>query len=455
MPRFAGWPVYTPLNGIVLAILLLSPRKLWPWILLGYLIAISQGRVIAGAVYPGVLVMAGNCLELLIAAFTLPPFRTLKQWLREPRLVRAFAGYALVLGPAVMCLTVARLHAGSPGAVSNLHAGLWERIRIVAFSEALGIAFATPLVLVLCDRNTYRLFRWPQLLETLGLFILLGLAAWYTCTQEIRALTFLPYAILLLIAFRLGIRGAVFGTTVMGTVVTFLPAIAHRSLLVLANQPVPVRSYLALAVMMVLPLGVTLTKRWELEDRLGDAHAELDRLKSLDKLTGVSNRRRFELVLAREWQRASRDPKSIALLMIEADYFDFYIESYGLEAGNDCLRKIAAKLANLPHRAYDLISRYEAGKFSVLLPGAFGESVGDIAEEFRATIAAFEWPHPRSAFERVTISVGWAAIVPERDLQPDALIAFAEQALSSAKAMGGNRVEMFASIPVVPSPTVH
>ncbi len=455
IPQFGGWPIYTPLNGVVLAILLLSPRKLWPWILLGYLAAISQGQIVAGEVYrPSAWVMAGNCLELMIAAFALPPFRTMKQWLLEPRLLRAFAAYALFLGPVVMCLTVTHLH-GSPGGVSDPYASVWERLRIVVFAESLGIAFATPLVLVLCDRNTYKLFRWPSLPETVGLLVLLGSATWYSFTQEIRALTFLPYAILLVIVFRLNIRGAVFGTSVVCGVVTVLARLDHDSLLAAGGQAVPVRSYLALAAMVVLPLGVTLIKSSVLEDKLWDAQGELDRLKSLDKLTGVANRRRFDLVLSREWQRASRDPKPIALLMIEPDYFDLYVESHGLEAGNECLRKLAAKIANQPHRASDLISRYEAGKFSVLLPGASGDAVRNIAEEFRATIAALEWPHPRSSFQRVTISVGWAAIVPDRDLQPEALIAAAEQALTSARAMGGNQVAAFPSVPVVASPTVH
>jgi diguanylate cyclase (GGDEF)-like protein len=98
-------------------------------------------------------------------------------------------------------------------------------------------------------------------------------------------------------------------------------------------------------------------------------------------------------------------------------------------------------MSDQPHRAYDLISRYEGGKFTVLLPGASGEAVERIAEEFRAEIAAQEWPHELSPFERVTVSVGWAAMVPTDHSSPDALIAAADTALRLARENGKNRVE--------------
>ena len=68
-----------------------------------------------------------------------------------------------------------------------------------------------------------------------------------------------------------------------------------------------------------------------------------------------------------------------------------------------------------------------------------------IGEEFRAEIAALEWPHERSQFGQVTVSVGWASMMPEGDLQPEILIAAAEQALATAKKKGRNRVEGFCS----------
>ena len=442
VPAADGWPICTPLNGVVLAVLLMSRRKLWPFILLGYMLALSKGTALIGTTYsPPFLAMMGNTAELALAAFTLPPYRSLKQWLREPRLLRAFTGYALILGPAIMALTVAQSTMESAAAVSRLHPGFWDRFRVVGLSEALGVALGTSLVLVLFNPHTYRLFHWTALPKTVGLFSLLALATWFDFMQTLYPAEIFPYAILIAIAFFLGIRGAVLGTALFGAIVSFHAA--HGPLL--AGHAMSPQGSIVLAVITIFPLSVTLFHRSELEIRVRDSQVELDKLKSLDRLTGVANRKRFDLVLTREWQRAIRNPKPVALLMIDTDFFDLYNQQYGTHAGDICLRLIATKLAEQPHRQYDLVSRFEGGRFSVLLPGASGDAVKRIAEQFRAEIAALDWPHERSQFGRVTVSVGWAFMVPEINLPSELLVSAAESALSSAKKNGKNRVEGFPS----------
>jgi len=452
VPMAGGWPVCTPLNGAVLAVLLMSRRKLWPFLMLGYIAALWQGAGLVGVAHrPGALEIAGNVAELMIAAFALPPYRNLKQWLQEPRLLRAFTAYGVMLGPAVMGLAAGRQTAGVVGGV---RADFMDRARIVGFSEALGMALGCAIVLVLCNRQTYALFHWRTLPKTAGLFAMLALTSWMAFSRESYPAVFLPYAVLVAMAFLLGLRGAVLGTGLACAIMASLAGSGsyyrHGALAIgsgttdyALGQAMLAQSYLALAVLTVFPLAVTLLKHGELAWRVDDLQAEMDKLKSLDRLTGVANRKRFDLVLTREWQRAQRDPKPVALLMIDADSFESYNQMYGHQAGDQCLRLIAAKIAEQPHRAYDLVSRFEGGRFTVLLPGASGEAVSRIAEEFRAEVAALEWPHEQSEFGRVTVSVGWASVVPEGDLQPEFLIASAEQALATAKEKGKNRVEGF------------
>jgi len=446
-PAPAGWAICTPLNGAVLAILLMSRRKLWPFLLLGYVLALGEGAGLFGAPrHPGVLEVLANAAEIALAALTLPPFRSLKQWLQEPRLLRAFTGYALILGPSIAAIAVAQKAPGSSGAVADIHAVFWERFRIVGFSESLGVALGTSVVLVLCNRQTYRLFRWRALPATLGLLGLLALATRLAFTETSYPAIFLPYAILIVIAFLLGLRGAVLATAMACAILCALSAHASASAgSLFAGQDLSVQSYLALAILAAFPLGITLFRRAELEQRLKDTQAELDKLKSLDRLTGVANRKRFDLVLTREWQRATRDPKPISLLMIDTDFLSLYNEHHGTQAGDECLRLIANQLAGQPHRHYDLVSRFEGGRFSVLLPGASGEAVERIAEELRARVAALDWPHEHSQFGRVTVSVGWASMLPETGIPIDRLISAAEAALGIAKKKGKNRVEGFAS----------
>jgi diguanylate cyclase (GGDEF)-like protein len=457
IPTASGWPTFTPLNGMVLAVLLMSRRRLWPFLLTGYVLALWQGAALFGAAHrPGTLSLGGNVAELLIAAFALPPYRNLKQWLLEPRLLRAFTAYALMIGPAVLGFAAAGQAAGP---VRGLHTGFLDRARIVGFSEALGMALGCAVVLVLCNRKTYDLFHWRALPKSIGLYAMLGLTTWMYFSRESYPAVFLPYALLVTITFLLGLRGAVLGTALACAIIASLTTAGtydHHGAFAAGSfgaeyatgQATLAQSCLALAVLTVFPLSVMLLKHGELEWRVADLQGEMDKLKSLDRLTGVASRKRFDLVLAREWQRASRDPKPVALLMIDTDFFELYNNLYGHQTGDQCLRLIAAKIAEQPHRAYDLVSRFEGGRFTVLLPGASGEAVARIAEEFRAEVASLEWPHEQSQFGIVTVSVGWASLIPEADLPPEFLIASAEQALAAAKKKGRNRVEGFTQRPI-------
>jgi diguanylate cyclase (GGDEF)-like protein len=278
------------------------------------------------------------------------------------------------------------------------------------------------------------------------------MSTWLAFTQNAYPVVFLPYAVLLAVAFRQGLRGVVLGTGVAAAVVTALsfagrePVLGLHGLWIAGSagaQATLIQSYLALAVLMAFPISVTLVKRKDLEDRIDAQNIELDKLKSLDRLTGVANRKRFDLVFTREWQRATRDPKPVAIVMLDVDFMASYNNCYGHQAGDECLRLIATKMAEQPHRQYDLVSRYEGGKFSVILPGAPGSAVQRIAEELRSQVAALDWPHAGSPFERVTMSVGWASMTPEPGLEPEVLIQAAERALASAKERGKNRVEGF------------
>jgi diguanylate cyclase (GGDEF)-like protein len=436
MPSVNGWAICTPQNGIVLAFLLMTRRKLWPWIVLGYAVALSQGeKAIPTGPHFTAFEILGNLAEVGIAAFTLPPFRNLKQWLQERRLLPAFLFYAMVLGPLLMALTVARQTPGTVGSVAASSLNFWARVRVVVLAEAIGIALATSLVLVLLNSETYKLFRLRALPQTLALFAISGSSTWLVFQAGSTPLLLLiPVSVLVIIAFRLGLRAAVLATALSTVAVAIWTLQFHGP----AAAP---QTYFALAVLVILPLSVTLAGKHYVEDRLADAHGELDKLKSLDRLTGVPNRKRFDLVLEREWQRATRDPKPVALLMVDVDDFDLFNQHYGPQAGDECLRLVAARMTTQPHRAYDLISRYDGGRFTVLLPGASGEAVERIAEEFRAEIAAQEWPHELSPFERITVSIGWAAMVPSEHSRPDALIAAADSALRLARENGKNRVE--------------
>lgn len=180
----------------------------------------------------------------------------------------------------------------------------------------------------------------------------------------------------------------------------------------------------------------------EANERLRVANQRLERLSSLDGLTAIANRRHFDEVLALEWRRAARGECPLALVMIDIDHFKDYNDAYGHRRGDETLVAVAGALKESLHRAGDFVARYGGEEFVVLLPGMEAESAARFAEALRARVEALSIPHARSgAAPVVTVSLGVASRVPERDSTAAALLEQADRALYEAKRAGRNRVE--------------
>ena len=170
-------------------------------------------------------------------------------------------------------------------------------------------------------------------------------------------------------------------------------------------------------------------------------NSKLAELSITDGLTGLANRRKFDEVLASEWTRARRTHQSLALIMIDVDYFKKFNDQYGHQAGDECLRRVACILKEAVRRAGDLAARYGGEEFIVIITGADMTKATEIAELLRSGIESMNMPHEQSQFGRVTISAGVAATLPEGVLNKEGLLRQADEALYRAKASGRNRVE--------------
>ena len=169
--------------------------------------------------------------------------------------------------------------------------------------------------------------------------------------------------------------------------------------------------------------------------------AKLQRLSTVDGLTRISNRRLFDETLAREWARAVRTETSIAVIMIDIDYFKVHNDKYGHQAGDECLKQVAAMLDKIVHRATDLVARYGGEEFAVILPDVDLKGASAVAEKMRMAVEKLKLPHCHSVTGHdVTISLGVAAVVPAKDSTSHELVAAADQALYRAKAVGRNQV---------------
>lgn len=174
-------------------------------------------------------------------------------------------------------------------------------------------------------------------------------------------------------------------------------------------------------------------------DELAERMTEMSRH---DGLTGLANRRHFDEVLQREWQRCMRDGSSLSLMFIDVDFFKPFNDHYGHQAGDDCLSKVGEALKPLARRPGDLAARYGGEEFVVIYPQTGPDGVKKLAEEVRHAIEALAIPHSESkAADHVTISVGTATVVPEENRSPEELVKAADHALYKAKDNGRNRVE--------------
>ncbi|MDR7866864.1 MAG: diguanylate cyclase [Sporomusaceae bacterium] len=178
-----------------------------------------------------------------------------------------------------------------------------------------------------------------------------------------------------------------------------------------------------------------------LSRELAAKNQELARLGTLDGLTAIDSRGRFAARLGEEWRRALREATPLSVILVDLDFFKAYNETYGHQAGDECLKKVARTISATIARAGDLAARYGGEEFAVLLPNTDSLGTLVVAEAIRVAVATLGIEHTASAIHRhLTVSVGTATVVPDELATPESLVAKAEEALYHAKQSGRNLV---------------
>ncbi len=168
----------------------------------------------------------------------------------------------------------------------------------------------------------------------------------------------------------------------------------------------------------------------------------LEDLSTLDGLTGIPNRRKFDEYLEMEWKRAVRESYPLSLIMIDIDCFKLFNDNYGHDKGDECLKKVANNLKITARRPADFIARYGGEEFASILPNTSIEKATEFAELLRSNIEKLNVPHAFSPInDKVTISLGSATIIPTIEKSYDLLIKSADKALYKAKSNGKNKTE--------------
>jgi diguanylate cyclase (GGDEF)-like protein len=171
-----------------------------------------------------------------------------------------------------------------------------------------------------------------------------------------------------------------------------------------------------------------------------ERNAALAHLATTDSLTGLPNRRAFDEALLREWRRCARSGSSLALAMIDVDYFKLFNDAFGHVAGDACLRHVAHLIASCGKRPGDFPARYGGEEFALILPETDVAGAVQVADSVCAAVNVIAIPHEGSSRGHVTLSVGVAALVPDAGDDAETLVSAADSMLYEAKKNGRNRV---------------
>lgn len=220
--------------------------------------------------------------------------------------------------------------------------------------------------------------------------------------------------------------------------------------LLMAHQCTP-RQWMQLEVELLSSLATQLAiaiKQAELYQQLQAANLKLERLATLDELTQLANRRRFDQYLEMEWRRQTREQTPLSLILCDIDSFKSYNDTYGHPGGDECLRQVARAIGNAVDRPADLVARYGGEEFAVILPNTAIPGAVVVAEHIQLKIAALQLPHAGSQVSQyVTVSLGVASIVPASESVASILISAADQALYQAKRLGRDRIQVYQADP--------
>jgi diguanylate cyclase (GGDEF)-like protein len=194
-----------------------------------------------------------------------------------------------------------------------------------------------------------------------------------------------------------------------------------------------------MTALILFVLGTTLFLAREI-GRRAQAEERLEELATTDALTGLKNRRKFDTDIDFEWRRAARNGTPVALLMLDADHFKSYNDTWGHQAGDQVLVGIAICISDAVRRAGDCPARFGGEEFAVLLPGLSNVEAFRLAETIRLKVE--HWSEDPVS----TVSIGVASMIPSASLDWSDLIEAADRALYAAKANGRNQ-SVLASLP--------
>ena len=165
----------------------------------------------------------------------------------------------------------------------------------------------------------------------------------------------------------------------------------------------------------------------------------LEKLSMYDGLTNIRNRRFFDETFEKTFSEIKRDKKSLAVLMIDIDFFKPYNDNYGHGQGDETLRKVAKALEKTIKRASDFVARYGGEEFVILLKDINKDGVEAVANNLLNAIRELKITHEFSKIENyVTVSIGVSYYNSSSDITKLELLLKADETLYNVKNSGRN-----------------
>jgi diguanylate cyclase (GGDEF)-like protein len=430
-------------NGMLFALVVTRPRRVWPY----YFVVGLLADTLADVLYGDPLKLAfgvslANSIEVILSSVLLTywfgsPFNLSKR--------RPLLGF---LGVAVIGATAVTGALGASWTLLFVDAGSWwTGFRNWYLGDVLGMAIMAPLVFGLLRPGFFDVLQPKRLVNTLGLLMIPAASTFLVFMHDEDPLIFFIFPALLFVVFRLGFPGAVLAIFVIALISITLTVEGHGPLMLIRDSHmlhriVVVQIFLAVSLFTAFPVAALLEDRKTLEASLQQSEARYRILANADGLTGLANRRWFDESLCVEWRRAVENRTSLGLLLADVDLFKSYNDLCGHLGGDDCLRQIARKIAETVPPQAGTPSRIGGEEFAVILPKCDVAKAAELAGNLRASIEEMRLPHEGNPLGIQTLSIGVAAGVPDASGKATDLVAAADDALYCAKRLGRNRVEI-------------
>ncbi len=429
-------------NGLLFGLLITQPKRRWLAYFLAGLAADTLADVFYGDPFRiAIGVSLANSIEVILSTLLLT------RWFGSPLDLarrKTLVGFLLVSVVGATALTSAL---GASWTLLFIPGEPWWRMfRTWYLGDILGMAILAPLIIIVQRPAFFSMFHRRFLPNTLLVLSAAALVTSLVFNHNSDPLIFLMFPAFLLVAFRLGFPGTVV-TILMVTLMTIGFTIkGHGPLMLivgdhmLLHRIVIAQIFAAVAIFTMFPVAALLEEKAALQHSLAASESRFRKLAHSDELTGLHNRRAFDLHLERAWAEALANSQPLALVLLDADLFKQYNDVVGHLGGDDCLRCIARVIAEIVATTNGIAARFGGEEFAVILPNTPQGRALDVAEQIRHCTAGLGLQHPSSPSGVQTISLGVAAMLPTSDQCPIHLVRLADQALYSAKLSGRNRV---------------